>query len=68
MFQTTFVEGDTGILFVGSGVVTADEIRSSKLQLFANVIDCSKSSSRSSISKSPRAWFLTPTICGASLS
>ena len=36
MFQTTFVEGDTGILFVGSGVVTADEIRSSKLQLFAN--------------------------------
>jgi hypothetical protein len=33
MFQTTFVEGDTGILFVGSGIVTADEIRSAKINL-----------------------------------
>ena len=35
MFQTMFVEGDTGVLFVGSGVVTAEEIRSAKLQLLS---------------------------------
>ena len=35
MFQTMFVEGDAGILFVASGIVTADEIRSAKLQLLS---------------------------------